>query len=200
MDSQSTIENLISLLRRGDKDAPEALWNRYYARLAQLAQSRLNSRLRKVVDEEDVALSVFDTFCRGIQNGKFPELNGHDSLWPLLMVLTFRKVTKHAAKQAAQKRGAGKVVGEADFGENEEANLLAQAIGNEPSPEFVVEMEEQCNYLLGLLSPELQPVARGKLEGLSNSELSDRLGCSLRTLERRLGLIRRCWQEYPANQ
>ena len=42
-------------------------------------------------DEEDVALSAFDSFCRGDGAGRFPRLDDRDDLWRLLLLLTARK-------------------------------------------------------------------------------------------------------------
>src|SRR6476646_2600314 len=46
---------------------------------------------RRAADEEDVALSAFDAFCRDAERGRFPGLLDRDSLWHLLVTLTARK-------------------------------------------------------------------------------------------------------------
>ena len=60
-------------------------------------------------------------------------------------------------------------------------------------------MAEQCRCLLQCLEPDLQGLALAKMEGFSNEELTQRTGRSLRTVERRLQLIRRKWQEQPTS-
>ena len=35
----------------------------------------------RLADEEDVALSAFDSFCRGAEQGRFPRLDDRDDLW-----------------------------------------------------------------------------------------------------------------------
>ena len=68
---------------------------------------------------------------------------------------------------------------------------LALAIGDTPSPEFAAMMAEELRSLLEFLDDgEFRAIALGKMEGYSNEELADRLDCSVRTIERRLGLIR----------
>ena len=52
---------------------------------------RSYSTCRRAADEEDVALSAFDSFCRGAEQGRFPQLDGRDDLWHLLVVITVRK-------------------------------------------------------------------------------------------------------------
>ncbi|MEO1530190.1 MAG: ECF-type sigma factor, partial [Planctomycetota bacterium] len=67
----------------------------------------------------------------------------------------------------------------------------------EPSPEMVLMMQESVEQFFSHLGVgQLRDLAGGKLEGYSNSELADRFGCSERTIERRLHLIReKCQQE-----
>jgi RNA polymerase sigma factor (sigma-70 family) len=57
-------------------------------------------------------------------------------------------------------------------------------------------MTEECERLLERLEdPELEALATAKLEGYTNEEIAQRLGCSVRTIERRLRLIRKKWQQ-----
>ena len=50
--------------------------------------------------------------------------------------------------------------------------------------------------LLGALSDDTQRhIATWKLEGYSNEEIAKKLGCSLRSVERKLALIRQKWTE-----
>jgi len=50
---------------------PEDL-ERYFRRLVGLARKKLRAAPRRAADEEDVALSAFDSFCRGAEQGRFP--------------------------------------------------------------------------------------------------------------------------------
>jgi DNA-directed RNA polymerase specialized sigma24 family protein len=55
-------------------------------------------------------------------------------------------------------------------------------------------MAEECHCLLGRLRDEsLREVARLRMGGYTNEEVADRLGCSLRTVARKVELIRRSW-------
>jgi DNA-directed RNA polymerase specialized sigma24 family protein len=57
-------------------------------------------------------------------------------------------------------------------------------------------MVEACQCLFDrLVDPNLKSLAAAKLEGYTNGEIAERLGCSLRTVERRLHLIRKKWQQ-----
>ena len=52
---------------------------------------------------------------------------------------------------------------------------------------------ENCARLLDRLEPELRQIAQLRLDGYTNAEIAAQLGCALRTVERRLELIRRIW-------
>ena len=74
---------------------------------------------------------------------------------------------------------------------------MIEVIGNEPSPEMVVTMTESVQKLLNHLGVgHLREIAVARMEGYSNAEIAEKLGCSERTVERRLHLIReKCQQE-----
>ena len=71
----------------------------------------------------------------------------------------------------------------------------------EPTPEFVAMVEEEWERLLSMLDrggPDLRQLALLKLENLTHEEIAGRLACGLRTVERKLRLIRSLWEE-PAD-
>jgi DNA-directed RNA polymerase specialized sigma24 family protein len=54
--------------------------------------------------------------------------------------------------------------------------------------------------LLGRLGDEtLRQIAIAKLEGYKNLEIAEQLGLSLRSVQRKLSLIRQTWSEEPAD-
>ena len=68
-----SITRCIDMLKRGDRAAAEALWDSYIHRLVALARARLGGMPRRAADEEDVALSAFDSFCRRAECGPVRE-------------------------------------------------------------------------------------------------------------------------------
>jgi DNA-binding NarL/FixJ family response regulator len=74
---------------------------------------------------------------------------------------------------------------------------LENVIEREPSPDFAAMMTENVPGLFSMLAPELRQIAERKLEGQENSQIARELGCGLRTIERRLQLIRRIWDANP---
>jgi len=60
----------LQFLQAGEDSAAQQIWERYCPRLVGLAREKLHGTDRRMADEEDVALSVFDSFCRGIEQGR----------------------------------------------------------------------------------------------------------------------------------
>ena len=196
----ASVTHWVRELRAGNRAAAQRLWEGYFGRLVVLARQRLQGLPRRAADEEDVALSAFDSFCRGAEQGRFPQLSDRDDLWRLLVTLTVRKAHHLVRDQRAQKRGGGAVLGEsallggADAGGP--AAGLEEVIGREPTPEFAAEVAEECQRLLDRLPDEqLRTIAVWKMEGYTNEEIAQKLDCALATVERRLKVIRKLWDE-----
>src|SRR6185437_2028102 len=80
---QHSVTRWLRSLEAGDGGggAAEELWRRYFGDLVRLARARLRGAPRAVADEEDAALSAFDSFCQGATRGRFPRLTDRDDLW-----------------------------------------------------------------------------------------------------------------------
>jgi RNA polymerase sigma factor (sigma-70 family) len=183
----------LSQLRLGQGHAAQKLWERYYERLVRLAQKRMSSTPRRFEDEEDVAQSAFATFCASLADGRFPQLSDRQDLWRLLIIITARKATNCVRREKTLKRGGHAV----QTGQQFPAPPLEQIVDDEPSPDFALQAAETVRVLLDCLpSPSLRILAMNKLEGYTNEEIAERLGCSLRTVERRLQDIRERWQKH----
>jgi DNA-directed RNA polymerase specialized sigma24 family protein len=188
--SSGSVSHWIAQLRQGDDRAAQALWERYFRRLVGLARQKLHSGRRRAADEEDAALSAFDSFCRGVRLGRFPRLADRDDLWGLLVLITARKAMDQAQHEQRQKRGGGRVSGESGLGP------LEQVATPEPDPAFAAELAEEYRRLLDLLGDDqLRTIAIRKMEGWTNAEIAAELGCADATIERRLRLIRDLWED-----
>ena len=91
--SDNSVTHWLRSLREGDLEAAERLWTRYFDRLVGVARQTLGVHPRRISDEEDVALSVFDTLIRGAAGGNFPQLQDRQDLWCLLLAITRQKAT-----------------------------------------------------------------------------------------------------------
>jgi DNA-directed RNA polymerase specialized sigma24 family protein len=197
MSSEGSVTHWIGQLQAGNSAAAQPLWERYFQRLVYLTHKKLQGVARRAADEEDVALSAFDSFCRAAGERRFPTLNDRDSLWRLLVILTARKALHLIRDERRQKRDGGPVLDEtvleAAARDGNEAGL-DQVMGTEPTPEFAAQVAEKYRRLLGLLdSDEMRHIAINRMEGYSTEEIATRISCVPRTVEHKLQCIRSLW-------
>jgi DNA-directed RNA polymerase specialized sigma24 family protein len=189
MTSAGSVTYWIGQLKGGDPVAAQKLWEGYFQKMLELARRKLQGMPRRAADEEDVALSAFDSFCRGAGANRYPQLNDRNSLWPLLVAVTAHKSVDLVRHERRLKRGGPAP----DAGAAVE---LAEVIGREPTPEFALQVAEECQRLLDRLGDDgLRSVALWKMEGYTVEEIAARLGCVPRTVERKLRAIRELWGE-----
>ncbi len=166
-----------------------------------MARKKLQNtrRPRTVQDEEDAALGAFDSFCRGVDRGRFPLLADRDDLWRLLVVLTVRKALDQITRQGAAKRGGDKPIGELtrlDRGDNLGRNALTRFLGSEPTPEFAAIIADEHRQLRAALGDaSLCQVLDLRLEGYTREEIAGRMSCAVSTVKRKLEMIRKTWLE-----
>lgn len=183
--ADESVTHWLGRLRAGDAEAARPLWERYFPQLVVQARRRLAGRAAEA-DGEDVALSAFDSFCRDAAAGRYPRLDDRDDLWRVLLHLTGQKAIDLARREAAAKRGGGRAADPIDVESLETV---------EPTPEFAALVADEFRHLLARLGDaELRTLAVWKMEGYSNEEIADRLGCVPRTVERRLRVIRSLWE------
>jgi DNA-directed RNA polymerase specialized sigma24 family protein len=196
MSDPGSVTVWLNRLKQGDRDeAVRRLWGAYFRRLVGLARGHLRSRPRATADEEDVALSAFDSFVRAAEAGRFPRLDDRDDLWQVLLVVTSRKAADLIQAENRLKRGGGKVipVSAATPPGSEESEL--PVAGDEPDPAEAAAMAEGFDRMLRVLdSDQLRQIALWKLEGYSNAEIARLINKSDATVERKLKLIRELWE------
>jgi len=193
MDSPGSVSGWIDRLRAEDEAAVRPLWERYFHQLVQLARKKLRDLPRGAADEEDVALSAFDSFCRHAEQGQFPDLSDRNSLWKLLVTITARKAL-HLQRDASRKkrRAKHKVL---PWAINPNVADREAIFSREPAPEFVAQMAEECSCLLnGLKDFKLRNVALWRMEGYTVVEIAQKLDVVPRSVKRKLSVIRNLWQ------
>ena len=197
MASNGSVTRWVGRLKAGDQGAAQHLWERYFRRLVGLARKKLRDTPRRAADEEDVALSAFNSFFRGVRQGCFPQLNDRDNLWRLLVTLTARKAFDQVREARTKKRGGGTVSGESGLhGTDSTTTGFEKILSKEPTPDFAAQVAEECRRLLDLLGDsELRAVALWKMEGDTNEQIAARLTCAPSTVERKLRRIRAVWAE-----
>ncbi len=208
--SENSLLEWYAGLRGGRQLATERLWNLYFQRMVEVARHKLRGVNRAAYDEEDVALSAFKSFCRGLQGGQIQIAVEARSLWPLLVSMTVRKAIDHLRHEGRLKRGGsgGKTsqdpLGDANGGnvpvhaKREQMISWEQVADVEPSPEMVAIASDFFQRLLGTLEQtgdaSLPEIAVASLNGYDNSEIAHSLGCTVRTVQRKLKTIRKLWE------
>ncbi len=86
------------------------MFHRFVRRLIALARSQLDSWIRSRVEPEDVVQSVFRSFFTRFESAQF-QVDGWDSLWTVLALITVRKCRNrmefwHAAKRDLQREAS----------------------------------------------------------------------------------------------
>ena len=189
----STASLWMDLVRAGNAEAQTELWEQFFPQLVALARKRLAGARMAEGDEEDVALSVLNSFFAGAAENRFPDLRGHDNLWRLLSWMTHRKAIDWLRHNTRQKR---KSLGESALTQRDGTmgDGIAQVADPNPTPDLEVMLIDELRLLVQKLPESMQSVATLKMDGFSNSEIAEQLGYSLATIERRLKMIREIWR------
>ena len=190
--SPDSITRCYEMLRQGNNAAAEQIWTRFFDRLVNVARHEMQTANRRVADEEDVASIVLASLCSQAEKGQLPDILNRDDLWRMLLVRLRNEVVDHVRSDTRAKRGSGKVRGDSIW---EQTLGLDGLDGLEPTPQLLMEMEEELLLLLSKLPNVLmRTIANLKMQGYSNLEIASQLLVSERTIERKLSIIRACWK------
>jgi DNA-directed RNA polymerase specialized sigma24 family protein len=197
MSHASSDTRWLNLLKAGDRTAAQVIWERYFRLLVGCARQRLGNAPRRAADEEDVALSAFNSFCLGVERGRFPRLEDRGDLRGVLLLLVARKAAHQVRDEHCDKRGGGKVRVEADLPRNgPDEEVLAHLIDTEPTPDLAAQIADECRRLLDKLhEDDLRTIALWLVEGFTVEEIAVKLDRSPRTVARKLAQIRDRWHE-----
>jgi DNA-directed RNA polymerase specialized sigma24 family protein len=190
-------------LKAGRPEAVEAIWRRYYDRVLAVARHRLRQGPHQAVEDgEDVALSALHGLADAAARGRFDRLDDRSDLWQVLAAITVKKALSRRRRYDRWKRSGRSPSGDRAPGRArhahgaDEAGLLARAVSKEPAPELAVILREQIERLLDALpDPTLRQIAESRMQGASNAEIARGLGRAVRTVERKLELIRLVWDK-----
>src|SRR5947209_12412234 len=202
MSHDNSVTHWLDGVKAGDGADIQRVWDRYFQRLVQLASSRLPRHARRMVDEEDIAISAFRSFCDRVGRGQFPDLAHRDHLWRVLFAITVRKVVSSVRYQTREKRGGGRVLGESAMVAGTDPSDwagISRFLSREPTPADAAQFADELEGLFSRLDDVmLRVIAFQKLQGMSSDEIAGSLEISKRTVDRKLRLIRAVWEEEPA--
>jgi DNA-directed RNA polymerase specialized sigma24 family protein len=194
MPPPASVSGWLEGLKAGDEQATAALWQRFCDRLQRLARKKLRHS-RRVVDEEDIALSAFKSLCLGARRGRFPKLTDRDSLWGLLVFITGQKAADWIAHDRRKKRGGGKVRGHSALVGGEANSSLVdfdRFLASSPGPETLNIWAAEYERLLDRLGNRtLRKIAELRVQGHTVDEIAEKLAVARRTVHRKIDLIRK---------
>jgi RNA polymerase sigma-70 factor (ECF subfamily) len=176
--------DLIAEFKAGSESAARELFDRYCARLMQLARRRIGQRMTSRVDPEDILQSTFRTFFKRLRNDEF-SFHEEDDLFKLLVRLTVRKTLRQITFHRAAKRNPELEAGQA----GDAQDLLHQVCAGEPPAEAAVALLEEFERFMGRLPPLDREVLGMKLQGYSTVEIAEMLGSYDRKIRRILSRI-----------
>lgn len=183
-ESEDTVSAILDRARQGSESAASNLWDRYFLRLAVLAEERLRD-IPGSCSGEDVALSALKSVIVGIQRNKYPDLTS-DGLWPLLFTIVANKSNSEIRWLMAHKRPRFVADGQDE---------LLKSMLIQTDDKFSLELLDELESLAKSLRDEsLKTIVVMKLSGSSNEEVATSMSISKRTVARKLSLIRREWK------
>jgi len=204
MATHGSVTRLVHDLRSDDpvvrNTAAQLIWVRYFPDLLELARKKINRRIRPREDEEDVLQSMYKSFCLRQQRGEY-DLAGRDAIWALLVTITLNKVRNVARDQTRKKRDpACEQAMPRDDEMESQRWALEQMEAAGPSPAEAAVLNEALEHRLDALAdPDLRKVALWRLEGYTNREIADKLGCVERNVERKVKRIKEKWKTRAEN-
>lgn len=198
MEDQGSVTQWIHDLRNHDIDATQKLWTRFVDRLVRIANRRLRNSKCRIADGEAIAADAFqDFFERGPD--EFGKLVNRNDLWQILVVITERRAIDAIRRESNQRRGGGKVFVNGVFNDGSDppqGHRIDSLAASDNPPDIEMMLIEAFDERLALLESDLlRSIAIEKMHGSSNVEIAEAYNLSLRSVERKLAIIRDAWRD-----
>ncbi len=191
--ADDSVTEWVHRAQEGDADAMMLLYDRYVSQLEMVAKAKFGNDPRALADEEDIALSVFETLFRNFADGRFSDLQNRNELWYLLLSVTHKKVLTLKQHNNRLKRGGGKVF---PISEMAGGSMMDKLEDHAPSAEMLAIMTDVYDVLLSCLpDPTFREIAQLKLQNETIKDIAKKLDLLPRIVERKLRLIRSLWIE-----
>jgi RNA polymerase sigma-70 factor, ECF subfamily len=160
----------------------QELVDRYSTGLMALARRQLPDRIRRRVDPEDVVQSVYRSFFRRLNDGRFSFEESHD-VWRLLAVMTFHKARNAVRFHQRTRRDVRREISlpESESGITDPALM--------PGPEDLTVLFNCLEQLMANLPEEYRDIVIQRLEGRRIDEIAESVHRSRRTVMRVLARL-----------
>jgi RNA polymerase sigma-70 factor, ECF subfamily len=191
MTSEPSFDDVMRRLQKGDPGAASAVFARFVRRLVALARHRLDQRMLRKEDPEEIVQSVYRSFFRRHADGQFA-IENWDSAWALLALITLRKCGNRIEYYRAGCRDVLRDVPMQPADDDLNASRVAwEAVASGPSPSQAAMLTETVEQLMAELDDRDRVILSLKLQGRTVNEISEEAGCAMRTVGRSLDKIRR---------
>ncbi|RMF39537.1 MAG: hypothetical protein D6753_13600 [Planctomycetota bacterium] len=196
MDALGSVSQWVELVKTEDHSlAAQRLYERYVAALLRATRNLARGMPRSFIDEEDLVQEAFGHFFAGIRRQRFPRLNDRDDVWQILIMLAHRRAVEACRYLRAQRRTTARV--ECTAGTNRcdgHSREIHSVVSRESSPYILAELADEVQFRLDQLNdPQLRRLALMKIHGHTHLEIAERLDCSVRTVERKIRVIKKIW-------
>jgi RNA polymerase sigma-70 factor, ECF subfamily len=196
-----SVTQLLNRLRSEDNqirdEAAALIWERYCGSLLELACRHLDQRLRRRIGGDDIVQATFKSFFLRQQRGEYTLAN-RDDLLRLLVQMTLFKTRRSATREGRKRRDyrRDQTASTLDAGPvDEEVQLGEPMQQGAPTPDEAAALADEAECRLRQLPDDLRRIALWKLEGYTHAEIAalPEMTCTVRTVERKLRLIREAW-------
>lgn len=158
----------------------------FFPRLRRLSQNALGGLPGAAFEADDVVQSAIKSFCRFMRRQTAIGDKDRDDIWRLLCHFAVCKASRRRERQTRGLRG-GRVVPMSDLPGGEQSLEGNALLYNLSTDEFDLILQEAIERL----DESLRPVALLVMEGMTQAEIANRLGCSRRTVIRKFDLVKR---------
>jgi RNA polymerase sigma factor (sigma-70 family) len=175
------LQALLDRIREGDDQALASLLQRYETQLRVAGRVLLGARLRSQVDSLDLVQSVHRVLMPGLREGRY-RIASLDQLLALARTIIRHKVIRNWRRMQREDATQASRL--------EQSSADASAASSAGDTSKAIEIEDLKRHILGGLNDFDRRVIELRLDGFSNVEIADMLGCDAHALRAHLSRLR----------
>jgi DNA-directed RNA polymerase specialized sigma24 family protein len=145
----------------------------------------------------DAALNALQSFHSRLRQGEYGWVTSRGDLWKLLVTMTRNKAINQARRAGAERRHPRQgIIRGSEMADDGAGCSLEDVITEEPTAEMAIELAERIERIHRALDdPELSKVFQLRLEGYSREEISDAIDRAVRSVTRKLEIVRQAVEQ-----